>query len=124
MVEAEVFRMLVERLGNVEDTLGRMESYLRQVPGDRQPRRLADLKAEHFAEKAMAHREQTVMQDMFRCSDSVGTWLNWGLAQSEIDTLKRNGFLIFEKRYGRSRYICWDPDAESIILKDGEFDKV
>ena len=108
MVEAEVFHMLVERLGNIEDTLGRINKQLRE---DRQPRRLADLKVEHFAEKAVAHREQNVIQDMFRRSDrSVGTWLNWGLNQSEIDTLKRNGFSVFaNKKYSLlvQQYVSW-----------------
>lgn len=108
MVEAEVFHMLVERLGNVEDTLGRIE---KQLQKDRQPRRFADLKVEHFAEKAVAHREQSVIQDMFLSSNrSVGTWLDWGLDQSEIDTLKRNGFSLFvNKRITPSvqQYVSW-----------------
>lgn len=106
MVEAEVFHMLVERLGNVEDALGRIEDRLAK-----EPRCLEDLKVEHFAEKAVAHREQSVMKDMFRCSDgAVGTWLNWGLTQSEIDTLKRNGFSVFvNKRITPSvqQYVSW-----------------
>ena len=103
-----MFHMLVERLGNVEDTLGRIEKQLQE---DRQPRRFADLRAEHFAERAVAHREWSAIQDMFRCpAGRVGTWLNYGFSQSEIDTLKRNGFSVFANRkYSLlvQQYVSW-----------------
>ena len=65
-----------------------------------------------------------MIKSMFwRPVGSVGTWLNYGFTQSQIDTLKRNGFLLFVDKndtYGGQRYfVSWgDFTVEQFHGKD------
>ena len=115
MVEAEVFHMLVERLGNVEDALGRMESYLKQTPC------LSDLKPEHVRKAAAEKADQVLLDQMLGNATFSGAHLCCVLYTSQIETLKRNGFRVFERKQYLDAHVCWGTDVQQSDLEAAGF---
>lgn len=98
--------MLVERLGNVEDALGRMESCLKQ------PLCLSDLTPERMRKEAAEKADQMLLDHMFRNSTVSGARVYLPLYTSQIETLKRNGFHVFERKAHCDAHICWSTDVQ------------